>query len=194
MKSFVIIASVLAASQCAPEPSGGPKGAPKAPDAGAAHAAAPDVGAEPPRSADAGPARGVAAWVEPGPPPFTVPTKRVHLDGLGATMLVPVGVRVEARPAGVLVLLGEGDNFAMNISDSASDLSDVSAMLRSETVELPERDDGAVVWNEDGRWYFQVAGMYSCWNPGAASHGKDDVEMMIASCKSIATDADKPAP
>lgn len=174
MKHLAII-SVLAASQCAetadsPEP---PK-----------QQAAPDAG---PAAVDAGePASiGVVDWLEAGPPPFQVPTRRLALPDLNASLIAPVGAHVEKVPGAVHVKLGEGRNFWLEVTDAAVDLADVRAHLDSETSELNRDLEDVVLWNEDDRWYFQYAGTLACSNPTRARHDRGDVDVMIASCRSL---------
>ena len=167
----VLILGVLAASQCAAEPSGDSK-----PVSGA------DAGVE---SEDASVPD--TSWISEvrakhltaGPEPFSVPTTRIAWPQLQATVLVPRGARLVGVGDSASVLLGEGANFHYRVTpvDSAALEPQVEA-----------RDDGARVWQEGHAWRFDVrTESFACTNdlPGALRHDLEDVEMMIASCRGI---------
>ena len=188
MKSLVLIGAVLAASQCLPEPSDPASGSTpssKAQDAGSTADAttAADAGAS---EKDGGRSAAAKRLLEPGPAPFTVPTHRISWPQQQATVLVPRGARLEGSGEDALVVVGEGRNFAYHVSGDVGGGPDSAALLESEAEERAERTDGAEVWNEGERWYFRATfGDFSCWNSSEHEHDKGDVEMMIASCKSI---------
>jgi hypothetical protein len=191
MKHFIAIGAVLAASQCPTTPPGGEETKTDATTEVAA-----DAGTEKPEkeaAADAGKpdvAPPSTAWLEAGPPPFDVPTHRIELPGLMATMLAPIGTDVEETAEGVTLRLGEGKNFWLDVSDAAVDLDEVRELQESETEELVDRWEDAVVWNEGDRWFFQYSGNLSCANPSQARHDVRDVEVMIAACQSLEASGD----
>lgn len=185
MKTAFLIASVLGATQCLPaEPSGNPTSATtnattSAPAPVTAEQAAPASAPAPEPSARD------LSWLTPGPPPFTVPTERIELGELRATMIVPRGAQVVRTDSGTLVTLGEGKNYAMLVSSDGAALGDTADRVGSELADGEPRDDGAVVWQDDGWWRFEMRAALTCWNREGSRHGADDVETMIASCLSV---------
>lgn len=192
MKYVLTLGVILAASQCPSVPTGVEEGSDEtvettAEEPDASTEEAPDTG-----SADAG-STPDAAWLEPGPPPFDVPTRRIALPGYDATMRVPVGTDVLLGREKVEVRLGEGKNFWFEVSDAFIDLDEVRELQESETAGFDDRWEDAVVWNEAEHWFFQYSGAFSCSNPANARHDLGDVELMIAACRSIEP-ADESAP
>lgn len=194
MKLLALIPLVLAASQCpgatsdtSPE-TNGTIAADTATGAGTDE----DVGV---KSVDTGvsdvESSGPTLNLTPGPAPFEVPTERISLEGLDATMLVPVGTRVEKSGAGLRVRFGEGKNYWLDVSDNTVDLGELRNRLDSETSEPIDRFENAVVWNEGEFWFFQQDGVLSCGNPPTARHQLVDIDVMVASCRSIELSAEE---
>ena len=174
----VALAALLGAAQCGDQP---PKPAPSKKSA--------DVG-QPDAGLDARATTIAMDWMQPGPAPFDVPTRRLELPEMDVSILAPVGTRVEKAPGTLHVKLGEGRNFWLEITDAAVDLGEVRSRLDSETSEIDRELDDVVVWNEEDRWYFQYAGTLACSNPPQAQHDRGDLEIMIAACRSLAPQAD----
>lgn len=184
MKSLAVISLVLATPQCMAEPSGAPASKVHAPDAGVVASTA-DAGTDASDTANDHVAA-AAALLRVGPAPFTVPTHRIAWPQHRAMILVPEGARVDGDGTGATVAVGEGRNFKYRLSASGGDRPD-PAWLQSETTDT-EREDGAIVWRDEDRWYFRAQhDTFSCWNPLASKHNAAAVEMMIASCLSIET-------
>ena len=184
MKSITVIAVVIAASQCTSEPSGGPEQSDAAsqPPAPRKDAGSPDAGADAATSADAGAAEQgtVSDLITPGPAPFTVPTTQVR--ALEFELVAPQGTRVSERGDHANVVLGEGANFAMRVEPSGR--------AEPATEQVAADDDGLRVWNAADAWFFTLrTDTLVCSNPLDAAHDREDVDMMIASCRSAKTAA-----
>ena len=187
MKTIVIISTVLAASQCMPEPSGPDKKAQATVDASAVETTERDAGAD--ADADAAtssPEQVAQRLLQPGPAPFSVPTARVQWPQQNATLLAPRGAVIERSADGTRVVLGEGRNFAYLVRAASEEDGAFEPPDAPGTTVVP-REDGAAMWYRDGRWFFRgTFDRFTCWNADSAHH-RDDVEMMIASCKSVET-------
>lgn len=184
MKSTLFIGAVLAASQCVPEPSD-PAGSKTATN-GSEQAQSPDAGSPEDAAADtdlgAVTAEAARRLLQPGPAPFTVPTTEISWPQQRAMLRVPQGTKLEGDSDRARVHLGEGYNFAYSVAPTGQ----VELTAPGEGATVQAREDGALVWYGDGHWFFSgTFGGFDCWNDTKSKHDREDVEMMLASCRSI---------